>query len=515
MVGRSAAAFALALIMAIASAAGAQAQVPVPEGFTVTNARSLSAGVEYAELKRNGRAPLAVHVARIHPNAAVAVRPVLSGNRVDGRLERTSQMCARVGCLAAVNGDFHHLDTRQPVGGLVSDGVMVRSPVGTHHQLSFSEDDTMSAGTFDWSARLMPTDLRDLQIDAVNVPRPADSVVLYTPPFGTTTGTNPHGAEMVVSVVEPEGPIRMGQTSLIEVVDFHHGSASTPIPSGGAVLSGHGTGAAVLADLWARIEDGSAGRRALLRFEAPAGVVDSIGGSPVLVRDGKRFVGNDGSSFVAGRHPRTIVGWTAAGDVLMVTVDGRQPGTSVGMSLPDAADLMIQLGAVEAINLDGGGSSTFVVGGDVVNRPSDRLVERGRASRIESVSGDRERVVGWVERPVSVALAVVPLSAENKVAVEPFGPGAALPSAAPLGNGATELALPSPHGDPGSDPSGALPALVAVELPETEERGETEVGALAIVAAALLGGVMVGVPIVPRLPARPRRPRHSGRSPLR
>jgi hypothetical protein len=502
---RATAALVVALVLVLAGAAPADAQVPTPAGFTVEEARTLAAGVEHVRLSRAGPAPLSVHVARVHPHAAVAVRPVLSGNRVDGDLERTSEMCRRTECLVAVNGDFHHPDTHQPVGGLVAGGVMVRSPVATHHQLSFAAGNTMTAGTFEWSGRLMGTDLRDLEITAVNVPRLADALVLYTPPFGPSTATNPHGAEMILKVVEPAGSVRLGQTSMVEVVELRAGAGSTPIPADGVVLSGHGDGAAALADLWARIEHGTASRRALLRLEAPTGIVDSIGGSPVLVRDGRRFVGNDGSPFVAGRHPRTVVGWTAAGDVLMVTVDGRQGG-SAGMSLPDAADLMVSLGAVEAINLDGGGSSTFVVAGVVANRPSDRLVRTGGTSRIAHVPAGGDQLVGWVERPVSVALAVVPLRVDGTAPAQPLAPGAALPSAAPAA-GRTELALPMPTGDPGSDPSGRLPALVAVApvLPPA-------VWPLAIVAAGLLGGVTVAVPSVARWRWRRRERRRSGRA---
>lgn len=76
------------------------------------------------------------------------------------------------------------------------------------------------------------------------------------------------------------------------------------------------------------------------------------------------------------RHPRTAVGLSRDGRTLIVAVvDGRQPGHSVGLTLPELADLMIKLGADEAINLDGGGSSSFVYlpeGAEkVVNRPSD------------------------------------------------------------------------------------------------------------------------------------------------
>ena len=76
------------------------------------------------------------------------------------------------------------------------------------------------------------------------------------------------------------------------------------------------------------------------------------------------------------RHPRTAAGVTADGHTLVLAVvDGRQPGYSAGATLPELAALMIRLGAVDAINLDGGGSSTFVYrpaqGPETVNRPSD------------------------------------------------------------------------------------------------------------------------------------------------
>jgi exopolysaccharide biosynthesis protein len=60
----------------------------------------------------------------------------------------------------------------------------------------------------------------------------------------------------------------------------------------------------------------------------------------------------------------------------MVTVDGRQPGTSVGMNLQELAEMLLELGAVDAMNLDGGGSTTMFVGGKVINQPSDKEGER-------------------------------------------------------------------------------------------------------------------------------------------
>ncbi|MDD8025367.1 MAG: phosphodiester glycosidase family protein, partial [Acidobacteriota bacterium] len=80
--------------------------------------------------------------------------------------------------------------------------------------------------------------------------------------------------------------------------------------------------------------------------------------------------------FYATRHPRTAIGVRADGTIVLAAVDGRQPGLSVGMTIPELAGLMVDLGCVDALNLDGGGSTTMVVKGEVVNSPSDPGGER-------------------------------------------------------------------------------------------------------------------------------------------
>ncbi|HEY6707324.1 MAG TPA: phosphodiester glycosidase family protein [Actinomycetota bacterium] len=98
---------------------------------------------------------------------------------------------------------------------------------------------------------------------------------------------------------------------------------------------------------------------------------------PHPVRNGQVLSGNvDGSTPFHRRNPRTAVGATADGRLLIVTVDGRQPGHSVGMSLRELAELFVRLGARSAINLDGGGSTTMVLDGTIVNRFSDAQERR-------------------------------------------------------------------------------------------------------------------------------------------
>jgi hypothetical protein len=229
---------------------------------------------------------------------------------------------------------------------------------------------------------------------------------------------------------------------------------NNPIPPGGIVLSGHGRGAQELADLWRRVSDGKAGSEILLRLDGDPDAVESVGGTPILVHEGRRWFSDEPRDFFSKRHPRTAVGWNEGGDIWLVTVDGRQPGTSEGMTMRELADLMMKLGATEAINLDGGGSTTFVTRGLVVNRPSDRIVERGGRQQIVRQPKRGERVLSSVERPVASALAVVPIG-------DAAPHGGAAPALLPSDLGRLTVPLPSRSAtDPASLPDAALPGLI-------------------------------------------------------
>ncbi|MCA1843603.1 MAG: phosphodiester glycosidase family protein, partial [Actinobacteria bacterium] len=215
--------------------------------------------------------------------------------------------------------------------------------------------------------------------------------------------------------------------ALVDVVALNEGAQDGPIPRDGAVLSADGAGADALRALWARVQSGAASNQAFLRLESTdVDVRESVGGSPILVKDGKRWFTDPGDNFTDGRHPRTLVGWTAGGDTLLVTVDGRQPEESVGMSLFEATDLLIALGAKEGINLDGGGSTTFVQNGNVVNKVSDVQVRSGGKTVVRHSVEKGDTLIGHVERPVASALVLVPSIAVSVPHVDPLAGGVAL-----------------------------------------------------------------------------------------
>ena len=93
----------------------------------------------------------------------------------------------------------------------------------------------------------------------------------------------------------------------------------------------------------------------------------AIGGGPALVREGKPM---EWGGMLHIRHPRTALGWNKD-FIFLVEVDGRQRDLSVGMTFPEFAAYLIKLGCDEAINFDGGGSSTLWALGNVMNSPSE------------------------------------------------------------------------------------------------------------------------------------------------
>jgi hypothetical protein len=116
-------------------------------------------------------------------------------------------------------------------------------------------------------------------------------------------------------------------------------------------------------------------------YNSPAanweGLTGGLAGGQLLVQNGARRslaewrTQNFGESHITSRNPRTAIGRSSDGRAMLVTVDGRQSGWSVGMTVRELADTMIALGAVDALNLDGGGSTTMTINGRIQNRPSD------------------------------------------------------------------------------------------------------------------------------------------------
>ena len=205
-----------------------------------------------------------------------------------------------------------------------------------------------------------------LEIAGVDTTRLRGRLMVFTPAYHQHTDTPATGLEWVVQ----GKPLRVTSGPL--------SAGKTPIPRDGYVLSFGGTKAPPA------LQSLRAGSRIELdtNYNAIDGSEDDwknaeaiVGGAGLLLRDGQTIadwkVEQLSQTFAETRHPRTLVGTHADGSVWLVTVDGRQPKLSAGMSLYELRALARRLGLKNALNLDGGGSTTMWVAGKIVNSPSD------------------------------------------------------------------------------------------------------------------------------------------------
>ncbi|WP_258000246.1 S-layer homology domain-containing protein [Bacillus sp. Marseille-P3661] len=215
-------------------------------------------------------------------------------------------------------------------------------------------------------------------IKKVNTTRTEGSVVLYTK-ANQTTGSNEWGTEIIITDVSPSpssmevGSKMIGTVS--KVVRFGQAGNST-VPANGLVLSAHGS---EWAEKLKNITEGDSVQVELGLGDVWQDAKYVIGTGPLLVKNGQVSISMDeAQAFSKGRNPRTAIATNQAGDkVFIITIDGRQSGYSNGVGLRDLANHLISLGAYNAINLDGGGSTQMAVrqlGSSqptLANQPSD------------------------------------------------------------------------------------------------------------------------------------------------
>lgn len=346
--------------------AGAQAAGGAPPGYTVTLRQTLAAGVEHLRLR--GPGPQDVHLAHVSPGAR-NLRVVQSHGRIvqsSSGLERPDALCRSVGCLVAVNGDFIAKGS-QPFGAVVSQGVLLRSPGTGHSQVWVTPDGSLGAGGLGFSGRVEDVNHNGFAVGGVNVDRQKDQVTVYTPAYGSATPSGKGVVELVARAADPGQLGLLGVAANLTLLQLRT-TGATPLSAGVVVLSAQGKAAASLKALWDRRN--AIGSAASLTLVTAPAVAETIGINPVILHNGQRVFPTSGS-FIKAQEPRTVLAWNQAGDMWLITVDGRQ-ASSKGWTMAEAAGFAAGVGASEAVNFDGGGGTTFVVQGNVVNSPSDK-----------------------------------------------------------------------------------------------------------------------------------------------
>ncbi|HET7515042.1 MAG TPA: phosphodiester glycosidase family protein [Gaiella sp.] len=338
--------------------------------------RELWPGVTYESgVQFTTHGPVAINVLRgPRPGGLTTLEPVLSNDTVVGREKLTTMevRLRRTATVAGVNGDYFTLATGKPSGVLVRDAQLVAPPNSGRASAGIRSDGLLDIrrvafkGT--WRTTVGPRPLGSL-----NATPGANGAGLYTNAYGASTPALPGSAAVILFPFPAATP----EVDLAApIVEATTDGGAVAIPAGGAVLVARGTAAQAL-----RTEALAGGTITVTLGISPSwpDLVGAIGGGPQIVRNGVPIfrAGEVFSTKQLGpRAPRSAVGQLRDGRILLVAVDGRQPGYSVGLTNRELAQALVRLGAVTGMALDSGGSTTMAFDGELLNRPSDGAERR-------------------------------------------------------------------------------------------------------------------------------------------
>ena len=362
--------------MALWAGAGTGCKGDVP----AATSEALAPGVLHHEIYLL-EGPWSIHLIEIDLprawRAGIRLRTVKADPALGG--EKTSGMAGDA--IAAINGDFFYASGRT-AGMQIRDGVLLQEP-RSRSAFAITADGKPLIAVFKLEAGLVTGSGQTLRISAFNENSVVRQPTRYSPLaqawqdsvraeigfqlqiLGRDLATDDTVSARVLQVRRRAWPLRLDEGQLLVALGSGHALADQISP-GDTVL------------LYNRLPPATQDLR------------QAIGGGPRIVRDGAVSVEYEREhldfSFATDRDPRTAVGYSRDRRTLfLVTVDGGQPGYSVGMSLAELGDLMAhrlvefsaaRANAHQAMNLDGGGSTTMVVQRQLANRPSDPIGER-------------------------------------------------------------------------------------------------------------------------------------------
>ncbi len=276
-----------------------------------------------------------------------------------------STMIKEHGAVAGINGDFYsRFHSSFPLGAMIENGNMIVSPIVTTEKLpvfSIDNNNIPSANFWDWSIKAIPEGKEPVTVYTINKDSQSyEGVIMFDRNWSNESLGNKYYNDLTEVIIEND-----------IVTDIRTGKPPIAIPKNGYVLVGRNYARNVL------LSNFKIGDKVELKITTSPNYNDismAIGSGTFLVKDGKvaNFTLN-----IKGNHPRTAIGTNKNRDkLIMVTVDGRHTSFN-GVTQTKLAEIMIELGAYEAVNLDGGGSTTMSVfpkdeeKPSVLNYPSD------------------------------------------------------------------------------------------------------------------------------------------------
>ncbi len=346
-------------------------------------------GIEYAEMTRTiDKLPVKMNLLRLDLTK-VRLDVVHAMDAAIGT-ETVSSMAKRHGAIAAINAGFFRLDKSifagDAAGVLQIDGKLLSEPhsnrialmisnqkdktkVEFQHLTLYSNNVFIGKDGFKIGGKIGER----FEIKGMNRERKEGDLIIFTPQFHKTTLTNSNGLEIIV---------RDGK--ITQIID---NKGNNNIPADGFVISADEK---VKGEILKKIKVGYKVGQLYSFDDINTGRIsgkdiswehaeDITNGVPQLIKNGKIEITWEqekaSKSFVENKHPRTAVAKLKDGKFLMITVDGRSE-QSAGIGLQNLSEILIELGAADAMNLDGGGSTTMFLDGKIVNQPSDQTGER-------------------------------------------------------------------------------------------------------------------------------------------
>ncbi len=467
--------------------------------------QSIVPGIDYQSFAFNSPDPLypgpvRAYVARMdRNNPSVTLDSAIANGKISGSRQKVGDMAAlydeainywgdtwggRNHVVVAINGGFFNLDTGVIQGGQIQSGWYAKR-----------FDDYSGGSGFAWkldrSAFIGQCVLHNPQkqmitypnnhvqlFSGINIDRGDDQLILYTPQYDARTHTDNNGAEVLVELTTPSLIIPTPFYFTGHVSAIRDGQGSSLIPYDSVVLSASGAARAEL------ISNAHLGEEIHISQEIafldhdcnypqpPEPSFDwtrtyaSIDGNKILLENGS--IPTDLP--VLGPDPRTAIAFND-NYIYYIVVDGRQPSFSIGLDLKYLGQFALDaLGAVWAINQDGGGSSTMVINGQLMNLPSDGcpvlylpfISRNSSTEQIETPAGGVQQVDlhpdehGECQRPVANGMLMVQVEGAlrssrftasssvttNQAAVLRLGPGSNYPAITTLPAGTQGVILP-------------------------------------------------------------------------
>jgi exopolysaccharide biosynthesis protein len=313
------------------------------------------------------------------PNYSLAVG--LANHEVDGGLETPSSMCRGTpDCVAAVNADYFdatptgQTDPGDEVGGIIQDCVLLHTPETSHQQVDL--DGASVSGGFNWSSSVdvngvsvpMTAINEELPMKYTGVNLPLTGTLLFTSPYSLPTpsraGRLTYEFAQVGGMTTPmTSPTTINTTAELDLV----AETSQPVKVAVGDVDISAPKGSTLSSL-------AIGTTVSLTTTSTAGC-NNIGGHPILIENGVVVPTSSSDTYMTQRYARSVVGWTASGETVIVTVGGLDDRT--GATASELDKLLLSLNVVTALDLDGGDSTALYANGRIfyhANKVGERPV---------------------------------------------------------------------------------------------------------------------------------------------